>query len=195
MGLNLCTSFEMSFAHLSHRFKVSFCDHLSSPESSVISNYFKGHPLLKLMADFFSSTEPKAQGELIVWDSSRCPSVHPLVRPSVCASTLSNMNISETSWPIVNKFHRKHHWGGGLAALGFWPDPIRNLVSMATDSSHRIIMGRKPCDHFSSFIFDWFFFFLAGYENNHKILDGFEIWHYARRIYELAALEGLKKSQ
>ena len=26
--------------------------------------------------DIFSSPEPKAQGELIVWDSSWCPSVH-----------------------------------------------------------------------------------------------------------------------
>ena len=35
------------------------------------------------------------------------------------------MNISETSLPIVIKFHQKHHWSGGLAALGFGPD--RNL--------------------------------------------------------------------
>ena len=41
---------------------------------------------------FFSSPEPKAQGELIVWDLSRRPSVRPCVR----ASTLSKMNISET---------------------------------------------------------------------------------------------------
>ena len=65
---------------------------------------------------------------------------------SVCASvrpsTLSNMNISETSWPIVIKFHQKHHWGGGLAALGFGPDRIRTLVSMATDSSYTVIMGK-----------------------------------------------------
>ena len=83
---------------------------------------------------FFSSPEPKAQGELIVWDSSR--------RPSVSASTLSNMNISETSWPIVIKFHQQHHWGGGLAALGFGPDRFRTLVAMATDSSYRVIMGK-----------------------------------------------------
>ena len=61
---------------------------------------------------------------------------------SVHASTLSNMDISETSWPIVIKFNLEHHWGGGLAALGFGPDRIRNLVSMATDSSHRDIMGK-----------------------------------------------------
>ena len=48
------------------------------------------------------------------------------------------------------------------------------MVSMATDSSHRVIMG-KSCDHSSSFIFDWFFFILAGNENNYKSLDGFEI--------------------
>ena len=60
----------------------------------------------------FSSPEPKAQDELIVWDSSRRPSVRACVR----ASTLSNMNISETSWPILIYFHLEHHWGRGLAA-------------------------------------------------------------------------------
>ena len=59
----------------------------------------------------FSSLEPKAQGELIVWDSSRRPAVH--------ASTLSNMNISETNWSIIITFHQEHHWGGGFTALGF----------------------------------------------------------------------------
>ena len=64
------------------------------------------------------------------------------MRASVRLFTLSDMNISETSWPIIMKCHLKHHWGGGLAALGFGPDRIRTLVSMATDSSHRVIMGK-----------------------------------------------------
>ena len=38
---------------------------------------------------------------------------------SVRPSTLSNMNISETSWPIIVKFYQEYHWGGGLTALGF----------------------------------------------------------------------------
>ena len=67
-----------------------------------------------------------------------CPSVRPSVRPL----TLSNMNISATSWLIGMKFYLKHHWGGGKAALGFGPDQIGTLVSMATDSSHRVIMGK-----------------------------------------------------
>ena len=61
---------------------------------------------------------------------------------SVRAFTVSDMNISETSRPIIIKFHLKHHWGGGLAALDFGPDPIRTLVSLATDSSHRVIKGK-----------------------------------------------------
>ena len=85
----------------------------------------------------FSSPEPKAQGELIGWESSGRPSV----RLSVRLSTLSNMNICEISWPIVIKFHQKHHWGGGLTVLGFGPDRIRTLVSMAADSSHSVKMG------------------------------------------------------
>ena len=64
------------------------------------------------------------------------------VRASVHLFTLSDMNISETSWPIIIKFHLKHHRGGGLTAAGFGLDRIRTLVSMATDSSHRVIMGK-----------------------------------------------------
>ena len=71
------------------------------------------HPFMVFL--IFSSPEPKAQGEVIVLDSSR----RPFVRASVRASTLSNMNISKTSWPIIIKFHQEHHWGGGLIALGF----------------------------------------------------------------------------
>ena len=52
------------------------------------------------------------------------------------------MNISETSWPIKIKFHLEHHWGAGKAALDFGPDLIRTLVFMATDNSHRVLMGK-----------------------------------------------------
>ena len=92
----------------------------------------------KINIPFLSSPELKAQGELIVWDSSRRPSLCLCLRPS----TLSYINISETSRPIIIKFYQEHHWGGGLTVLGFGLDRIRTLVSMATDSSHRVIMGK-----------------------------------------------------
>ena len=93
-----------------------------------------------------------------------------LVRPSVRPLTLSNMNISATSRPIGMKFYLKHHWVGGKASVGFDPDRIRTLVSMATDSSHRIIMGK------TTNAFDQILFILAGNDDMHESLDEFEIW-------------------
>ena len=93
----------------------------------------------------FSSPEPKAHGELIVYQSSRRLCVCVSVCLAVCLlvyGQFSNSNISATSGPIVTKFYLNHHWGGGKAALCFGPDRIGTLVSMATDSSHRVIMGK-----------------------------------------------------
>ena len=45
--------------------------------------------------------------------------------------------------------HNKILSEAGKAALGFLTDQIRTLVSMATDSSNRVIMGKIGC-----FIFD-----------------------------------------
>ena len=60
----------------------------------------------------------------------------------------SSMNISEDSWPIAIKFYLKHHLGGGKAAWGFGADQFRTLVSMATDSSQRVIMGKTASSSF-----------------------------------------------
>ena len=84
------------------------------------------------------------------------------------------MNISETGWPIVIKFNMKHHWGGGKAALGFGADQIRTLVSMATDSSHRVIMGKRVSSRFLG-CFDQILFILGGNYDIHKGLHEFEI--------------------
>ena len=60
---------------------------------------------------FLAHLSRRLIGELIVYRSSR----RPLVCACVCPLTLSNMNISATSWPIGMKFYLKHHWGGGKA--------------------------------------------------------------------------------
>ena len=65
------------------------------------------------------------------------------VRASVRAFALSDMNIFATKRQVTTKFYLKHHWGKGKA-LGFGPDKIGTLVSMAADSFHVVIMG-KPC--------------------------------------------------
>ena len=68
--------------------------------------------------------------------------------------TLSNMNISATSRPMATKFYMKYYWVGGKAALGFGSDQIRTLVSMATDSSHRVTMEIMLLTLVSSFLVD-----------------------------------------
>ena len=89
---------------------------------------------------FLAHLSRRLKGELIVYPWSGVRSVSVVRRrPS---STISNMNISATSGPIATKFYLKHHWVGVKAALGFGPDRIRTLVSMATERSHRVIMEK-----------------------------------------------------
>ena len=83
---------------------------------------------------FLAHLSRRLVGELIVvyqWSG---------VRQSSFA--ISNMNISATSGRIANKFYLKHHWVRGKDALGFEPYRISTLVSMATESSHRVIMEK-----------------------------------------------------
>ena len=61
-------------------------------------------------------------GRLVI--SSPAPQAHKVsfkcylsVSQSVCVSTLSNMNIFETSGLIATKFYLKHHRDGGKATL------------------------------------------------------------------------------
>ena len=64
---------------------------------------------------------------------------------SVCISVSVSVHTfkhSETCGLIATKFYLKHHWGGGKAALGFEQDQIGTLVSMVTDSSLKVIMGK-----------------------------------------------------
>ena len=63
------------------------------------------------------------------------------VRPSDRASTFSNIDVCETSGPIAINFYLKHHLSAGKAALGLRQNRTRIQFSMATDSSHRVIMG------------------------------------------------------
>ena len=77
---------------------------------------------------------------------------------------------------------------GDCLHLVFWLDRIRTLVSMATDSSHRVIM-EKPCDHSSSFIFYCFFLYLQVARTTIKSGMGSKLGSIRRRTSDLAALE------
>ena len=120
-------------------------------------------------------------------------SVRPCVRASVRASTLSNMNISETGRRIAFKFYMKHHWGGGKAALGFGADQIRTLVSMATDSSHKVIMGKKGVITFSRLFLIGSFLYLQVTMTYIRACMSSKFGRMRPRTTELAALERQKK--
>ena len=91
---------------------------------------------------FLAHLSRRLKGELIVYSCSgvrcRCRRRQPF----------SNMNISEARSPFTIKFYLKHYWGRGTAAWGFGADLFRTLVSMATDSSHRVKMGKTASSRF-----------------------------------------------
>ena len=72
------------------------------------------------------------------------------------------------------KFYLKHHWGGGKASVGFDPDLIRTLFSMATVSSHSVTVGKTASN--SRMFLIGTFLILAGNDDMYKSLDEFEIW-------------------
>ena len=114
--------------------------------------------------------------------------MHPCVRPF----TLSNMNISATSWPIGMKFYLKHHWGGGKASVGFDPDRIRTLVSLATDSSHSY-NGKNDVITFSRMLLIGSFSYLQVTMTCMRAWMSSKFGRIGPRTMELAALECMKK--
>ena len=112
-------------------------------------------------------------------------------RPS---STISNMNFSATKGPITMKFYQKLHLDGGKAALGFVPDWIKTLVSMATDSSHMVIM-EKTVLPLSQLFFIRSFSYLQVMMTCIGAQRSSKFSQIGPPTVELAALERLKKSQ
>ena len=103
------------------------------------------------------------------------------------------MNISEASRPIAIKVYLRHLWGGGKAAWGFGADQFRTLVLMATDISHRVIMGKNAVITFSRM-------FLMGSDSYLQVtMTCLRAWMSSKfgrirpQTTELAALERMKK--
>ena len=116
-------------------------------------------------------------------------------RPSIVrrrpSSTISKMNISATSGPIANKFYLKHHWVSGKVELGFGPDRIRILVSMATESSHRV--RENGVSTFSRLFFIRSFSYLQPMMTCIRARTNSNFGLIGPPTAELAALERLKK--
>ena len=113
------------------------------------------------MKTLVSSLEPKAHKVSLKFTNS----------PS--SSKLSNLNISEASWPSWSNFMCSIT---GVGDKVFGQIGSRNLVSMATESPPLIYNGENDVTIFSRFFFYPILFILAGNEDMHKILEEFEFW-------------------
>ena len=71
---------------------------------------------------------------------------------------------------------------------------IRTLVSMATISSHRVIVGKTASSNSRMFLMGSFLI-LAGKDDMHESLDEFEIWPDSTMDYGVSALQCMKKIQ
>ena len=76
-------------------------------------------------------------------------SVRACVRPCVraCVHTFKHEYLRDQQ-ADYNQILSEASLGGGKAALGFDADQIRTLVAMATDSSYRVIMGKRVSSRF-----------------------------------------------
>ena len=65
------------------------------------------------------------------------------VRPSVCLSILTLKHVCHGDQPADrNQIYQKYDCVEALPALGLNAGRIRTLVSMATDSSHKVTTGK-----------------------------------------------------
>ena len=115
------------------------------------------------------------------------------IKPQNDAMYDSN-NISATSGPIITKFYLYHHWGRGKAAVGFGPDRIGTLVSMATDSPHRAIMGKNVVSTLAPSFLIGSSLYLQVTRTCIKARKSLKFGQIGPRTAELAALERLEKS-
>ena len=100
---------------------------------------------MKIKTCFLAHLGQRLIGEHIVYQSSRRPCVRPSVRASIHIFKHEYLCNQLADW---NEILSEASWGGGKASVGFDPDRIRTLVSMATDISHRVIMGKTASSRF-----------------------------------------------
>ena len=103
------------------------------------------------------------------------------------------MNISRPAGRSQSILSEASLCGERLHALGFGADQIRTLVSIATDSSHRAIMGKTVSSRFSQlFLIGPFSYFQVAMAHIRAWMGSKFGW-IRPQTTELAVLEGLKK--
>ena len=92
-----------------------------------------------LAPSFIAHLSRRLKGGLIVYQTSR--------RLCVCVSVCVSVNIFKleylrNQWANRNEILSEPSLGWGKGCIRFWSRSDRTQVSMATDSSHRVIRGK-----------------------------------------------------
>ena len=103
------------------------------------------------------------------------------------------MNISATRRPIATKYYLTHHWWEETALVS-GPDRNGTLVSIATDSSHRVYNGENLVSTLAPLFLIGSSSFFQVKEDNKSIIPqkSFNFGLIQPRTAVLAALECLK---
>ena len=115
----------------------------------------------------------KLRGELIEKQSSRRPTVRPCMR-TASVNNFKHQYLSDQRVDC-NQILPEALLGRGECCIRFRQDRTRTLVSMATDSFHRVIMGKTVLPLFSA-VFHPILFILVGNNDICESLEEFEIW-------------------
>ena len=92
---------------------------MNVPETAFAGKVYIGlcHVFYSFCMICFSSPEPKAHGELIVYRSIRRPSVRPLVRPCV---NIFKLKYLRNQWANRNQILSEASLGWGIDCIRFW---------------------------------------------------------------------------
>ena len=129
----MATFAPISQNELSGQIRANFCPRLFSHLGQAVFNEQNVHTQ---KYQFLAHLSRRLKGELIVYRSIRRPWVRASVRASV---NIFKLEYLRNQWANRNQILSEASLGWGLIALGFGPGRIGTLVSMATDSSHRVI--------------------------------------------------------
>ena len=88
--------------------------------------------------DILAHLSRRLKGELKVYRSIRRPCVRPCVN-------IFKLEYLHNQWANRNEILSEPSLGWGKGCIRFWARSDRNSGVMATDSSHRVIMGKMLC--------------------------------------------------
>ena len=118
----------------------------SQKKSKENCHFYRLEKTRYVVLAYLTHLSRRLKGELIVYLSSCrlcvCVCVCVCVYVCVCVCKHFQLEYLRNQWANRNEIFSEPSLGLGKGYISFWARSDRNLVSMETDSSHRVIMGK-----------------------------------------------------